>query len=799
MPTSRPLSALQRLPAPLRAPVLWIGALALMAMLGTLALAGGVIGEFEKDLGTLRDRVRMHDASGDVQLVEIDAQSIRALESWPWPRAYHADVIRKLDAAGASTIAFDVDFSSFSNPGDDAALALAVKQSRATIVLPTFQQAAGSGSAARVEALPIPELQGNALLASVNAHPDGDGQLNNYSYGTITAGKVRPSLAAMVAGGGGALGGMFRIDQSIDPASIPRHSFADVIAGKDELDLDGKTVIVGATAIEIGDRYGTAAHGVLPGVVIQAMAAETLLHGNAAPSLGALPLLVATIAGFAVYQRIRWRRRMLRRAVLLAQVGLLLAAPLAVEALHIGSLEIMPAALFLLFAHVGLTAFGTIRALSKSRFTDRATGLPNLARLAEDWPAHASDAVHGALALARIDRFDQIASMLGEQARGELVVAIARRLALASSDGTIYRLGPDLLGWHVDASETADLPDRFDAAASMLHHAIDTSERQVSVKLHFGAALRNNNEVGTVAARAELAAVHAAETGERWRWHDDDLASDAENVMTILVELDDALANGDIWVAFQPKFDLTTGEVHGAEALVRWNHPERGMIRPDHFIPVLERQNRIDQLTLFVLERVIDRLEAWNRVGARFNCAVNISSKLLTNRAFVDAVVSRVAASPIAPEQLTLEVTESAAIFDPETTMATLESLKSLGTRISIDDYGTGQSTLSYLQKFPADELKIDQSFVKMMTSNRADRMMVESTIGLAHGLGFKVVAEGIEDEATQDMLREMGCDTLQGWHIGKPVAAEEFEARWVAGKDAGADDDADPGTAKAA
>jgi EAL domain-containing protein (putative c-di-GMP-specific phosphodiesterase class I) len=229
-----------------------------------------------------------------------------------------------------------------------------------------------------------------------------------------------------------------------------------------------------------------------------------------------------------------------------------------------------------------------------------------------------------------------------------------------------------------------------------------------------------------------------------------------------------------LWNAYQPKLDLRSGEIVGAEALVRWLHPERGPIAPDNFIPVVEHAGRARDLTTHVLCRALEDAEHWEREGHALGVAVNVSATLLADHEFIELVGQILSGSTVPTGRVTIEVTESAAMASPDRAVAALESWRALGVNISIDDYGTGQSSLGYLQKLPATELKIDKSFIQTVSDHR-NAIMVRSTIALAHELGIKVVAEGIEDGACVEALREMGCDTVQGYFIGKPMSANAF------------------------
>ena len=235
-------------------------------------------------------------------------------------------------------------------------------------------------------------------------------------------------------------------------------------------------------------------------------------------------------------------------------------------------------------------------------------------------------------------------------------------------------------------------------------------------------------------------------------------------------------------MVYQPKWDLKTNRLYGVEALVRWQHPEHGIISPEIFIPVLERSGQIDSLTMFVLQRALADLSAWNLLRPGLGCAINISARLVGDSNFVRRALAFVERAEVSNDQVTFEVTETAALDDLELSILALGRIRETGIKISIDDYGTGQSTLSYLQRLPVDEIKIDQSFVKTMTADKGNRVMVESTIKMAHALGLTVVAEGIEDADCMKLLNRLRCDFAQGWHISKPVTADVLVANWLSG-----------------
>ena len=731
-----------------------------------LALSGLGVGA-ERGFQTWRDALRAHSASGRLALVEIDARSLAALDRWPWPRSLHARAIRALNRAGAQTIAFDVDFSARSSPDEDAAFAAAIRDSRASVILPTFRQPGSQTGGGMVENLPLPAFRGHAQLAAVNIEADRDGLVRSYPYGVVTGGVARPSVGAMLAGSVGAAGRSFPIDGAIDPATIPRISFVDLLDGRVKPGaLSGKAVLIGATAIEMGDRYPVPRHGVIPGAVIQLLAAETLRQGTSPVDHGPLPLLALTLIGLPFLLR---RSQRAQAIDFLVGTVALLVAPLVLEEARLGTLDVVPAEAALAAAMALSAILAAIRAARRARLFDQETGLPNRRHLDELLEGRRS----GAVIALRIDGYGDVAGVMGQARAAELVLRLSERLALAVG-GEVHRIEASALAWASDADRPDEQVERIEAAAAMLRAPIEIAGRQVEPGFAFGLAVLSGGEA---VAHTLLAADHALARGERWTRYTEELDRESDWRLSLAGELDRALASGDIWVAYQPKFDIAQGRITAAEALVRWRHPVRGPIPPDAFIPALEESGRILDLTLYVLECALADARSWAARGLGISVAVNISALLPADPAFQAALKRILAADGFSPAMLTLEVTESAAMSDPEAAIPELERLAAMGIRLSIDDYGTGQSTLSYLKRLPGSEIKIDKSFILALESSRGDQAMVRSTIELAHELGYKVVAEGVETAATLDLLRAYGCDVAQGWHIGRPVPCDEFIA----------------------
>jgi EAL domain-containing protein (putative c-di-GMP-specific phosphodiesterase class I)/CHASE2 domain-containing sensor protein len=751
------------------------GALAVLAGLFALSAGGGE--GLERVLRGARDQIRAHPASGEVAIVEIDSRSLRELATWPWPRRYHGALVDRLHQAGAHSIGFDVDFSSRSNPVDDAAFAAALARAGGGVMLAALRQQISADSDEMVENLPIPELHDHAFLAAVNVIPDEDGQVRQMPLGLEIAGVPRPSLAALTAEREAASDGSFAIDYAIDPATITRFSFVDVVTGRvPAAALRGKRIIVGATAVETGDRYAVPGHGVVPGVLIQALGAETLLAGPPPAAAGGIwPLLLA----FAIIlAAMRGGRRPLRIALFALGTAATLALPLAGEQYWGLTFRLTPALLALATAALSALILHAAHHFRQRALVDNGTGLPNGAALALAAPAAATPVV-----VARIEHFAAISAGIGPAATENLVQRVADRLRFGH-EHAIYRVDEAHLAWIEAEDGAATLEERIEALAALMRAPVDCG-RPIDVGLAFGVADPVAAGARQQISDAALAAERAARRGARWErfaageetdWH-----------LSLFAELDAAIDAGQIWNAYQPKLDIASGRIVGAEALVRWDHPRRGPIPPDRFIPIVEAEGRARDLTLHVLRRALEDAAGWRARGLDLGIAVNISATLLLDPAFAVMLEEEIAAARLPAECVTLEVTESAAMKDSGEAIAALKSWRALGVGISIDDYGTGQSSLAYLQTLPATELKIDKSFVTDLSANERNAIMVRSTIALAHELGMKVVAEGIEDGDCLARLAGMGCDTGQGWHIGKPMSATDIAALFPVEKRAAA------------
>jgi EAL domain-containing protein (putative c-di-GMP-specific phosphodiesterase class I) len=252
--------------------------------------------------------------------------------------------------------------------------------------------------------------------------------------------------------------------------------------------------------------------------------------------------------------------------------------------------------------------------------------------------------------------------------------------------------------------------------------------------------------------------------------------------LTLIGELRQALDCEELILHYQPKVAVDDGRLLGVEVLVRWQHPTRGLLLPDDFIAVAETSALIKRLTAVVVDMALRFCRTWLDQGVRMPAAVNISARSLFDPAFANSIGALLAQHGVPSDLLTLELTEGTIMAHPGRALESLHELRAMGIRLSIDDYGTGYSSMSYLKNLPVDELKIDRSFVSRLTSDHNDAVLAQSAIDLGHNLGLSVVAEGIEDEATLSELRALGADAAQGYHLGRPMP-EDILRDWVANR----------------
>jgi diguanylate cyclase (GGDEF)-like protein len=411
---------------------------------------------------------------------------------------------------------------------------------------------------------------------------------------------------------------------------------------------------------------------------------------------------------------------------------------------------------------------------------DGLTGLANrellqsrLSRLLKQ--AQADEDQGPGLLLADLDHFKDINDGLGHHVGDELLVELGRRLQAFGAD-LAARLGGDEFAVICPGGreEMADLADHVLAA---LQAPVDVQGLRLQVGASVGLVVApdDGEDVAVLLKNADIAMYEAKRDRGRICWYRPDLDVNSVERLQLLTDLREGLDRAQLAVVFQPQLDLHSGRIVGAEALVRWHHPERGLVMPDAFIELAENSGLIGHVTTYVLEQSLLTLARLERHGHRLQMSVNLSARHLSDLSLPGRVQEALAGHGVAPGRLTLEVTETGILSDPVRVDEVVRQLRAMGVGIAVDDYGTGHASLSYLKRLAIDELKIDRTFVTEMNATPSDLTIVRSTIALGHDLGLRIVAEGVEDEATLEQLARMRCDVAQGWFIGRPVSERQL------------------------
>lgn len=414
--------------------------------------------------------------------------------------------------------------------------------------------------------------------------------------------------------------------------------------------------------------------------------------------------------------------------------------------------------------------------------TDSLTGLVNRRRLVHVLSRTTGEMRRGApgraaVLLLGLDRFTEVNDTLGHRIGDDLLRAVAARVRATAPDGAVLaRLGGDVFGVLVPA--VADGEDAMRHArriADLLAEPVVVSDLGVDVEGGVGVVLVPDDGVdpAELLHRADVALSAARDTRDRLARYTPQMELGGALAPELMAELGGAIAAGDVVVHYQPQVCVATGRVVGAEALVRWQHPVHGLLGPNAFVPPAERTGQIRPLTRHVLDRALAECA---RRGDGFAVAVNLSVRNLLDPAIVDDVRSALERHAVDPGCLELEITETSAMVDPQRSAAALRALSALGVTLSIDDYGTGYGSLAYLQELPVQRLKVDRTFVGGLVRSDASAAIVRSVVDLAQRLGLTVVAEGVEDDDTLLLLRDMRCDLAQGFGLARPVPAEDLD-----------------------
>ena len=421
--------------------------------------------------------------------------------------------------------------------------------------------------------------------------------------------------------------------------------------------------------------------------------------------------------------------------------------------------------------------------------TDELTGLANRERFRtqlEDRITRAGRAGEAfAVMLLDLDRFKEINDTLGHHYGDQLLRELGPRLVeCVGPDGIVARMGGDEFA--VMPAEQTDAPDALESYARGIIEVVQRPFEVEQMTLQVGASVGiarfpvDGDDPHTLLRRADMAMYAAKDANRGVDLYASGLDRDSRQRLSLLSDFRRALESDELVVHYQPIVDVRGAEVRGAEGLVRWEHPEHGLLPPGAFIAAVEQTGLIGPLTRHVLEHSIAQCASWRTDGKDLSVAVNLSVRNLMDPDLPTQISTLLDIYGLPANALQLEITESMIMSDPERALAIVGRLSELGVRLSVDDFGTGYSSLANLKRLPIDELKIDRSFVSPMMQDESDLIIVRSTINLGHDLGLKVIAEGVEDELTLKRLATLGCDLAQGYHLSRPLAPDAFTT-WVA------------------
>ncbi|HXG82377.1 MAG TPA: EAL domain-containing protein [Sphingomicrobium sp.] len=737
--------------------------LAWALVLGLLyGLAGGIEVD-ENSLRVARNHINQRDASGDIVLVGIDEKALREVGRWPWPRGRYADLVDAIGAARPKQQVHDLVFPDASVPAEDARLAEALKRNENVTIGYALRLGAQGGQVEDVR--PIDMFAKHAGLGSLAFRYNYANEVWTIPYSVRAANGERvPALASVLSGVRSDSESEFRVNYAFRPESIPVISAADLLNGKaDPRRLAGKTVVVGPASVRMGDQYKIPGWGNGGGVYVHIIGAETLKAGKPV-DLGWLTGYILAALSVLAALKLGGRRGAL---VMAGSAVVLLTAPIALERSQIFA-DITSGLFVIVWVSTGLA----LAQMKRRGLVNAVSGLPNLLALRK-----ASHEAGRPLIVARVVNYPQIVSTLSQANERSLIEQIVARLKVGSEVSAVYQGDEGIFAWTVPAGTA--IGHHVEALAALFRSPAKIDGKPFDIAITFGVEIGSGRALTNRLNSALVAADEAHAEGLRWKYHDPERLKDAEWRLSLLSQLDEAIDRGQVWVAYQVQLDLRSNRVRGAEALARWTHPEKGPISPAEFIAAAEQNDRIEKLTLFVLDKAVEAAAQINRDHGQFDMAVNLSARMLGDKALPTKVRKILDRHGLDPARLTLELTETAALASGADT-SPLFGLRDLGVRISIDDYGTGLSTLDYLKKVPAGEIKIDQSFVKSMLDHRSDLVMVQSTIALAHSLGRTVVAEGVESREILDMLIAMKCEVGQGFIIGRPCSLNDLNKRLI-------------------
>ena len=708
---------------------------------------------------TVSSNITSKSASGDIVVVATDGPANEKSASWPWPQDQIADTLQFMLEAGAEKVVVS-EAIALPDGELDPKLAQVISENPDSIFIvePTesFDRRTRTGLDFASSVVPVHADKFIRYWRGVEEN----------SYKHELEGRVLTSAASVVSGVDGELGEVYPIDYSINAETIPLVSLAVLVENAATLEMvQNKVVILGSegSSNRLGLRF-LGQNGVFGPATLIAMEAETLKQGR--------PIVLGWyhgwLVGFAcVFLILQVTSERLKFAIMLFSLLGIFAVVTALSTLGLHVSRTAPVYLMIAVA----TFVSISRGLRDRARTENAvnpiSGLPSVNSLRR-LPLRDKVLIH-----AKIRHATELLEILSDENKKQLARKIAN---LVNPGGDVWHGDNGRFFWFIDAPSAQSVEENFEGLSRIFRNGFSIDELNISLDIVFGVDDRFDVSVSDRVEGATLSAKKAIIKGVQWETYETTDRSAATWSVTMLRELDLAIEKGHINVALQPKLNLRTGQISGAEALARWTHPSRGLIQPDQFIDQAERGDRLLGLTMCVLQKALGACAEDFARDSEFVLSINIAPSMLEDGLLVDLLSAKLAEFGVPEANIMLEVTESSRFADDAACAKTMQLLREKGFKLSIDDYGTANSTLDYLRKIPASELKIDRKFVQNMLENEADYHLVASTIQLAHRLRMLVVAEGVEDNSTLNTLKSLNCDIIQGYALSKPLEPNAFE-----------------------
>lgn len=705
-------------------------------------------------------------ASGEV--VFIGATEDLSSSTASQGRRELAKLIEGLDDAGAKETVIDVIIQRPSQPTADRMLAQAIRDANDVHLVRRYATlAAGPRTIATDE-----RIAGSTPQVTAREWVDVLGFTRSANFGWKTDAGFEKSLPALLAGSHSRQESGFRIDYSIDYETIPSYTISEALAALRDgrgVALFGDKVAVVGNGGEANAYASIPGHTKVPASMVAILAAETIRAG--------VPPDIGWFATFAIFALLFGCVAFLNRQPHVRHLGyLLVCTNLPIWFLisaHLRMTAHLAVPIAFLAVYVSLRLWDARRV--RASLVDELSGLPTFRALERDLLRLQSIA-HLSVVVAKVHRFDEVLSILPSASHGEYVRLIASRFRITEDKLAVYSNGGRYLAWVQEAEDEPHLEAHLKGLRAVFAYPLELDGVAVDVGITFGADATRETSPARKIASATSAVDKTTEAHNPVVLADAASQTDRMWNVSLQAKIDAALKSGQIYVVYQPQFHLPTNQLLGFEALVRWNDPERGAISPSYFIEQCEHAGRMEALTEKVFHDTVHGIANSAFANGPYRFSVNVSATLLGDDRVVEMLKDALAQSSVARSRITLEITETARIADYEAARSALRKLQALGVRTSIDDFGVGAASLETLLRLPFDELKIDRMFVARIKDDVKAKRIVEALVHLSNGLNLDVIAEGVEDHKTLDILRSLGCEGVQGYALGHPVSLAELE-----------------------